>query len=188
MLQTSLIGSNIVKTEERTGMKQGFKYLLIALLLVGSLSAVQAQKFGYLNSALVLTEMPETLAADDQMAAFQKQLEAEAQKKAEDLQAKISKYIQEAQSGVLTPVQMQEQEAALTKEQEAFAAYEQELYVKVQSKREELYEPILQKVQDAIDAVGKENGYQFIFDISVMNVVVYADEAENVIDLVKAKL
>lgn len=169
-------------------MKQGFKYLLIALLMVGSLSAVQAQKFGYLNSALVLAEMPETKAADDKMAAFQKQLETEAQAKAEDLQAKISKYIQEAQSGVLTPVEMQEKEAALTKEQEAFGAYEQGLYEKVQSKREELYEPILQKVQDAIDAVGKENGYQFIFDISVMNVVVYADEADNVIDLVKAKL
>ncbi|MEM1218158.1 MAG: OmpH family outer membrane protein [Bacteroidota bacterium] len=169
-------------------MKQGFKYLLIALLIVGSLSAVQAQKFGYLNSALVLAEMPETKAADDKMAAFQKQLETEAQAKAEDLQAKISKYIQEAQSGVLTPVEMQEKEAALTKEQEAFGTYEQGLYAKVQSKREELYEPILQKVQDAIDAVGKENGYQFIFDISVMNVVVYADEAEDVIDLVKAKL
>lgn len=169
-------------------MKQLTKYALILAVSLGSVWTLQAQKFGYLNSALIISELPETKAADSKMEAFQKQLENEGQGKAKVLQEKYAKYMQEAQSGTLTRIQMQEQESALTKGQEELGVFEQEAMTKIQKKREELYEPILVKVQNAIDAVGKENGYQFIFDVGVMNAVLYADEAEDVSDLVRAKL
>ena len=54
-------------------------------------------------------------------------------------------------------------------------------------KREELYKPILERVNAAMQAVAKENGYLLVFDTST-NVLLYADEALDVTNLVKAKL
>ena len=55
----------------------------------------------------------------------------------------------------------------------------------VTEKREELLGPIYEKVNQAIKDVAKENSYQFIFD---QNVLLYAEDSQNVNDLVKAKL
>ena len=66
--------------------------------------------------------------------------------------------------------------------------YEQEVQSKIIAKQEELLKPILEKVQNAITAVGKEGGYLFIFDVSVPNTILFADEPLDVTNAVKAKL
>lgn len=58
---------------------------------------------------------------------------------------------------------------------------------KVGKKRDELIKPILEKAQNAIQTVGKENGYSYIFDASG-GAVVFAKDSDNVMPLVKAKL
>ena len=58
---------------------------------------------------------------------------------------------------------------------------------KIQSKKEELYKPALEKANTAIQAVGKENNYTYIIDTS-SSVLLYAKESENVLPLVKTKL
>ena len=54
-------------------------------------------------------------------------------------------------------------------------------------KRQELLAPILRRVDDAIREVGKENGFQFIFDESI-GAILFDGNAEDVMPLVKAKL
>ena len=57
----------------------------------------------------------------------------------------------------------------------------------MQSKEQELLEPILQKARDAINEVAKEDKYTYIFDKS-MGTLLYAEESENIISKVKKKL
>ncbi len=147
-----------------------------------------AQKMGYTNSAAILVEMPETKQADSQLQALQTQLEAQGKKKAEAFQAAYEKYMQDVQSGVLSAVQDQQRQQELQKMQQELQAFEQEAYEKIGKKREELYGPILDKLQKAIDEVGKENGYAFIFDVSTLNFILFAEEADDVTSLIKAKL
>ena len=66
--------------------------------------------------------------------------------------------------------------------------YEQEVMQKVAKKREDLLRPILDKVDAAVKAVGKENGYGMIFDTSLFNFILSADESEDVMPMVKKKL
>ena len=103
-------------------------------------------------------------------------------------QTDVQSYQQKAQSGTMTQVQMKEAEARLGKEQQAIAAFEQEVVQKVSKKREDLLKPILDKVDAAVKAVGKENGYAMIFDTSLFNFVLSADDSEDVMPLVKKKL
>jgi outer membrane protein len=58
---------------------------------------------------------------------------------------------------------------------------------KVLKKREELYKPILDNIQNAINAIGKENNYTFIFDTGNGGLL-FANEGDNILELVRKKL
>ena len=76
----------------------------------------------------------------------------------------------------------------MSQERESIVKYEQEVIMKVQEKRQALLEPILKRVDEAIQAVGKENGYQMIFDTSQINAILFVKESDDVAALVKKKL
>jgi outer membrane protein len=47
---------------------------------------------------------------------------------------------------------------------------------------------LLDRVQQAINEVGKEGGYNMIFDTSVFNTILFAMDSNDIEPLVKAKL
>jgi len=148
---------------------------------------VNAQKFGYLNSTELLLAHPDVKSADSNLQAYQAQLLKAGQKMATDFQKNYEAYAKEAQKGTLSKIQMQEREGKLTQEQNKIREYEIQMQQKLGQKREELYKPILDKIQNAINAVGKENGFTFIFD-SGTGGILHAEDSENIIGLVKTKL
>ena len=162
------------------------KILILAAIMLSAV-AINAQKFGYLNSNQLLSELPEVKAADSELETYQKQLVSSGEQMVKDLDAKIQAYSKQAQEGTLSQVQMQQKEAELTKEQQKIQAYELEVQNKILKKREEVLQPIMDKVKEAIENVGKENGYTMIFD-SNAGTILHASESENVMSLVKAKL
>ncbi|MCR9054279.1 MAG: OmpH family outer membrane protein, partial [bacterium] len=143
------------------------------------------QKFGYVNSAAILAEMPEVKQADANLEALQKQLQKKGQSMLEQLQQDYGALQQKVQSGDLSPKQQEEEAQKLQKREQEIAAFEQDMRKQVSDKREELLGPIYEKVNQAIKDVAEENGFQFIFD---QNVLLYAEDSQNVNDLVKAKL
>ena len=66
-------------------------------------------------------------------------------------------------------------------------AFQQNAQNALQQKEQELLEPILSKARAAIEDVAKEGKFTYIFDSS-MGSILYADESENVMTLVKKKL
>lgn len=164
------------------------KKLFILVALIGIAVGAQAQKYGHLNFGNLLALMPETAAAEAEMQAFRDQLNAEADTLAKAFQEKYLAAIEEVQSGTLSPLQQQQKQEELQKEQEKLAKYEQESSQKMQARRSELLEPIVTKAETAIQEVARENGYVMIFDTSVMNAVLFAQDADDVMPLVKAKL
>ena len=57
----------------------------------------------------------------------------------------------------------------------------------VAKKREEKLKPILEKVNNAIQTVAKENGYLYVIDATA-GTLLYADEANDLQNLVRTKL
>ena len=167
-------------------MNKILKSLFIGLALI-AVSSLQAQKFGYINSAELLSEVPAVKAADSELETYQAQLVKSGEEMVKKLEAKFQAYSKEAQEGLLSQVQMQKKEEELGIEQQKIQKYELEVQNKILAKREELYKPILDKVKVTIENVGKENGYTMIFDTST-GTILHANDGDNVMSLVKAKM
>lgn len=149
-------------------------------------SSVYAQKYGHVNLGNLLSQMPEIEASSTQLVTFQEQLQKALQlkidsweKRVVDLQNKVSE---------MTPNEVKQMEEKLLKEQQEILQEEQLLSNKVLEKRNEIMAPIIAKAQNAIDQIGKENGYTMIFDTSIPNLVLYVKESDDLMDQVLAKL
>lgn len=162
------------------------KILFVFTLSVFAISAF-AQKYGYINSSEIIMIHPDVKAADQKLLNFQNGLISKGEDMAKKLETNYNAYVEEANSGVLSQLQMQEKESALAQEQEAIRQYEIQIQQQILSKREELYQPILDKIQKAVEEVGKENGYTMIFDTSTGGIL-HAEESNDILNMVKAKL
>ncbi len=162
---------------------------LLILILVASTTFLSAQtaKFGYVNSQELLAEMPEIKEADSELETYQKQLISKGQDMVKTLEAEYKDYVESAQKGLLSQVQIQQTETQLATKQQEIQAYEQEVQQKIIEKRETLYKPILDKVKMAIESYGKANGYTMIFDTS-SGTLLHAEESDNLLDSIKQEL
>ncbi len=160
---------------------------LFSILLFGVLFSIStyAQKLGHINSAELLSEMPEIKQADQKLEQYKKQLEEQNQAMLTEYQNKIQEYQQkEALMADAIKEVRQKEILDLEKRIQEFQVSAQQ---KLTTKKEELYNPTLQKAEDAIKAVAKEKGYAYIFDTS-LGAVIYAQPTDDVISLVKTKL
>lgn len=149
-----------------------------------------AQKIGYTNSAEILQAMPEFKSAQTTVDTYRTQLASKFEKRATDFQAKVQKFQNDANAGLLTPNQMREQEATLGAEQQELAQMEQNLALQLNQKEQEVLAPILKKLQDAIDKVGQESGYDYILNADSYSggIILYKKPGDDVTAKVKAKL
>ncbi len=166
-------------------MKHMLKLGIAALLVLGVAQAASAQKFGYVNSAAILAEMPELKQAEASLEALQSQLQKKGQTLVEKLQADYAVVQQKMERGELSPKQQETEAARLKTQEEELGKYEQDMMKQLQEKRDSLLQPIYDKVNKAIADVAKENGFQFIFD---QGVLLYAEESQDISNLVKGKL
>ena len=95
-------------------MQQFFKFIGAVLLVIGMAQSVSAQKFGYINSAIILSEMPELKQAEAALEALQQQLQKKGQSMVEKLQTDYATVQQKMERGELSPKD-QETEAARLK-------------------------------------------------------------------------
>lgn len=159
----------------------------LAVAFLAFTSSVSAQKFAYLNSQQLLVESPEVANADKQLETYQAQLLKKGQQMVTAFENDYKAYMEQANQRTLSQVQMQQKEGELSSKQQEIQKYELDVQEKLLKKREELYKPILDKVQAAIDAIGKEDGYTMIFDTST-GAILHADTSEDITAKVKARL
>ena len=159
--------------------KNLFRALTLTMIMALTISA-SAQKFGHLNSSLMLQDHPKVQEADVILEEFQKAELAELQKKAEVFDASYKAFLTEYNQGNLSQVRSAELQKELTAEQEKLKEMETTAQYKLQLKRQQLLEPIL--------TYGKENGFTMIFDTSVMGTIVFAEESQDLTAAIKQKV
>jgi outer membrane protein len=164
------------------------KFIKISCLLVMftmiTMSA-QAQKFGFIDSDALLLEMPKVKQARANLEVLQNQLQAKGQNMVTDFQTKVQALQDKNQKGLITPKDAADEEKKLMKKQEEIQKFEQDMIKQLQEREAKELQPILDEVNEAIKAVAKENGYQFIFEKKTL---LYFEDSMNVGTLVKAKL
>ena len=166
-------------------MRNYLTIAVIALIGLGFTTNATAQKYGYVNAAAILAELPEVKQAESNLEALQTQLQKKGRDRVEQFQKKYADLSNKAQAGELSPVQQEQAAAELEKEQQEIANLEQDMVNQIQKKRNELLEPIYNRMNAAIEAVAKENGFTMIFDQTVL---LYGDTTVDISEQVKAKL
>lgn len=144
-------------------------------------------KFGHMNFGNLLEELPESKKANETLTAFAKTFTVKGDSLGNKLQADATEFQRKYDEGAYTPVEAQKRYQELQQQQAELEAFEKDAQEKVAAKRDEMLNPILKKLDDAIKAVGKENGYAMIFDVG-SGAALYAAESEDVTALVKKKL
>lgn len=160
--------------------------LASAVLVFVVAFAANAQKFGHLNSAQLMAELPAIKSADTQLQTYQQQLNKKGEDMVTAFQTAYNDYMGKANSGTISQIQAAEIEADLQKSQLEIQNYQQEVQQKMVTKRQELYEPIFDKVRKVIEDYGKANGYTMIFDSSIGAILF--EDSEDLTEAIKASL
>ncbi|MEZ4909804.1 MAG: OmpH family outer membrane protein [Saprospiraceae bacterium] len=163
------------------------KHFLFALSLLIVSFSLSAQKFGFINSQELMSNLADVKLAENSLNSFQNELVIKRDDMVKKFEVEYSAYMTEANSGTLSKVQMQQKEESLIAKRDQIQQYETTMQEQLGAKREELYKPILDKVKNVIEMVGKEGGYTMIFDTSA-GALLHAAESDNLMETIKAKL
>jgi outer membrane protein len=169
-------------------MKKLLKINLLVLFLFLVAGNLNGQKFGHVNSGNLLVKLPETKAADEKLKVYRDSLVKIGEARADSLEKDFLEFAKAYQSGEVRPADAQKKQAEFQQRRDELANFEDEVVNMVAVRRQSLLSPILDKVQDAIDEIGKEGNYTMIFDTSIFNTILFAVESNDIEPLVKQKL
>ncbi|MEO8149933.1 MAG: OmpH family outer membrane protein [Bacteroidia bacterium] len=160
--------------------------LAAAAILVCSFASVKAQvKLGHINSTTLLQAMPETKVADSTLTKYGKSLEDQLKVMSGEYDKKVDDY-KKNEASMADPIK-ETRVKEITDLEDRIRNFQQSAQDNIQKKKEELYQPIIKKADDAIKAVAKDKGYTYIFDSSV-GVLLYANDSDDIMSMVKTKL
>ena len=166
-------------------MKKQMLFAVIVLLFSGMTAMAQTLKFGHIDSGALIQMMPQTKSADSTLKRFGESLDGQLKAMTAEYQTKLQSYQSKADS--LPDAILATKEKELTDLGQRIQDFQQTAQESIQSKKQEIYGPILKKAEDAIKEIAKEKSYSYIFDTSLGSVI-FAQEGDNIMPLVKAKL
>lgn len=141
-------------------MKKFVAFSVLCFLMLGFSTAFAQQKIGYFDLNYVLPQLPDFKVAQSELQSYQSKLEEDFKAKQQELQTKYQKYLNEGASMPDPTRQALEKEIGSLQEQlQEFQASAAE---SIQKKENALLAPIYKKIEEAIVAVAKENGYTYI--------------------------
>ena len=160
----------------------------IALVLLCSLPiGLMAQdKLGHVNTQEIISIMPDVQVVQNTLNELQTQWENTLSKMTEEYYAKIKEY-QEKQATMPESIKDARQSEIVEMEQR-ITTFRQTASADLDKKSRELFEPVIEKVRKAINEVGTENNYTYIFDLSMQSIVYQSPKSNDITALVKKKL
>ncbi len=151
---------------------------VVALLVVGAGQALaQAQKTAFVNSEVILRELPEAQRARTEIEGVVKGWNDELERMTNEFQQGIEEFQQK--QALYQPTKRQEEERRLANLRQQLQDYQVRKFDSRNGEIVELQEsklgPIREKVLSAIEAVAKEDGFTFVFDKASEVLLLYAD-------------
>ena len=163
------------------------KFIIACICLCVSMSTFGQQLFGHVNSQEILSAMPEAATAQLALQEELQGLQEQGQTMMQEFESQQSDF-QLNQEGMSEAIR-NDKLKSLENLQERILLFEQSAEQSIQMKQAELFEPILTKIQNAIDEVAKEKEYAYIFDlVGLQGGVVYKDDSHDITELVRKKL
>jgi len=156
------------------------RYLLFLLLFSAvTIFAQNPQKIGYVDSQIILTQLPEAIKAQSDLDALTSVWSNQVDSMKLALQQQYADV--QKQLATMTDDQKQIKQKELIEKEQQIYAYQNQKFGQpngeIYQKQETIFEPVKKKIYAAIEIVAKEEGMQFVFDKSGDILLLYADAA-----------
>jgi len=161
------------------------KKILLLSILTCLTVASYAQKFGHINSQELLSLMPERIEAQEELQKHAERLESQLMSMQSEYQAGIQEY--QNNEANYDDLKKQDKIAEIQGLEQRITTFQQSAQESIQKKEQELFTPLLEKAQNAINDVAKDGKYTYILDTSSGSLLYYED-SEDILSKVKKKL
>lgn len=158
----------------------------VALPMFASAQTAQPVKIGMVDTNAVFMAMPETTAAQTKLQEIQKKYQDEFSRLEEEYKRMVDD-LQKMKEDEL-PAIKERKTREISDYQQKIQAFTQSADQDIAQQQQGLMAPIAQKMKEAIESVGKENGFSLIQAYSPDMVLYYADPVQDITAMVKAKL
>jgi len=158
-------------------------------LLMGKAAIAQSNtglKIAYINSAVLLQNMPERINADSALAKYTRTFQEQIEIMTKEFQTKLQSF--QASEKTMSDAMKEVKTKELQDLQTRIETTQQSAQEKIQMKKQDLYTPILEKADKAIKDVAKEKNYDYIFDVNSQNGIVFSKDEYDITNLVKTKM
>lgn len=163
-------------------------FLILAFL--SSALFVQAQKFAYVDSEYILSEMPEYADAQEELNDLAQKWQDEVELKLKEVEEMYKAF--KAEQVMLTDKMKEDRISEIEKKENEVKTYQKEKFGpdgELFRKRQELIKPLQDEIYQELQKMAELRGYDFIFDKSNGNYMLYYnsryDKSEDVIKNLK---
>ena len=156
-----------------------FVLFAAAVFLFSNISFSQESplKIGYVDSQLILNQLPEAIKAQGDITALQNKWVKEGDNLTKELQKNYADYQKKAKT--MTQDQQLAEQQKLLKQQQSIDDFKKakfgqpngEFYVKSDS----IWKPVKDKIYHAIEVIGKKENMTYVLDKAGNSIVLYAD-------------
>jgi outer membrane protein len=162
-------------------------FVLTGLLLLTTAAGVEAQtlRIGYIDSQTILAEAPGAREAQQEFDREMDRYRGEIQRLGEELDRLITQFQQQERN--LTPEAREARMMEIRRKEMEYEDRIQQIDEEAALKRQELVQPILERMSQAIDAIREEGSYSLIFDTAARSIIA-ADPALDLTDEVLRRL
>lgn len=172
-------------------MRKLYVLLTVALFFVlGTNDSLKAQlKLGYINSGRLMAEYEGFKKIADQLQTLAGNYEKEMDQMNKDFEAGAKEF--ENQQLLLSDERKAQKQRELQEQYQKLQTYREQKFGQqgeLAQKRQELSQPIVDKIQAILDEMGKKDSYDFIFDTINGNIVYAREEKFDLTNVVLEKL
>ncbi len=145
-------------------------------------------KIAFVYGDSILMNYNEFRKESDAMELKQRRAEEDLQKKGAALEKEIMDYQQKAQSGLLTPKEMQAREKYLTTRQESVLAERDQMAQEIMTETAAINKRLHGVLQEKLAEIKKKEGYDFILSYMDGGALLIADDKYDITDMVLKEL
>jgi len=169
-------------------MKKYLGILFVTVLVTVSSTFAQKTdyKFGHINSNELLSVMPERDSARIELQSYSQMLQQEMEAMQVEYQNKVNTYLEKQET--YSDLVKQSKETELQEMQRRVQEFQATAQQDYQQKEAEIFQPIMDKAQAAIEKVAKANGFTYVFDLGAGGVLYFSEKSIDILPLVKKEL
>jgi outer membrane protein len=152
---------------------------IAGLFAIAAPASAQGHRVAYLNSQRILQQAPGAEAVRTEIEQEIAKFDAQIQVMSDSMNQMLSEFQQ--RSTMLTADERTKRQQELQQKQQSFAQRAQQLEQQAAARQNELMQPIMERIERAIEDIRKEGNYAIIFDVATPNPVMVA--ADTTLDL-----